>query len=1085
MDTESMDVDGPDQELAGASGGDLFYRVARDLAQTSAWQRDLPRHERHVIEAALKSERVWKSLFSSSHEDDGTDSTASKSQPSTNSTKRKRGAAAVTPKKTKLPASKKKSDKKGTSTSEDGEDVETTHLDVLNSRVRCMVFDAVVDELFPPERYTSDPWADAVRLENAPTTIPESLPYWTLEDMTDINGKLDGEDSADEDSIPEITLEGLKSLPSTDGGPPPRKRAKLSPVIVTPLGATRPARVFDKLELVSVHNDFKALLSALDYVVQACREYTPHSDPFLVPVSRLEAPTYYDVIKKPMDFSTLATKLSDLKYFSKLEFATELELIFTNCRLFNDPTSIYVQHADELEKFAIALMNKVPDYDYSHERARVTQELAALDSPSAIEKARAAVLAASTSSLAASEQHKEIKRSQFYKEDPVLAKLRQVRNQVLSQSGENHSDSAVPQVRVEDLPSFLVHPASVWGKLEAPEVGDFSLPTPLRRIVQRNKQFLAKIRNKEPSFAVPAPVDHHSDTSTTSSSAAVTTTSAAATSVKEEPTQSASSSATTPSVPIKTESSSSDAMQVDTPAAPVVEQKPALLGDTATTAPVPSTAAAAAAAVLNDDTELQMDDELANEILRQCVAVQSALHGFDHIQELALDVLTSATEIFTERIGFLIRSFIDVPGSKTDLVEVLQNSFSELLPHGILTLRDYVVQDTYKFNNRLQNLPQSEVDKWLKLSGRSASDSVQVTVGSLHRDYFLQTNPFVKKNPEASKMLQQLPTLGIIHAPAHVSNGSSTSSGPSSSTGGGQQPPNAPNQHVPVPSQSLQQQNSGPNYVGQAPQPPQNQIPVQPPMQQYVSVGQPPRPQPPHHMAPGAPGEMHQMHPDAHAAANAAGRPPKKPVVAPPHTVVPVMQQPTQPAPQPMMPTGVMPPDMNQPRPQQRGPGRPPRNPPAAPVPQPFQGPPQIQQAPMQHQPHAHNPMGGHVGSGPQLVHHGAPLGSHALPAAAPPPHVPPQTIPLRPAPPMMQIQHDDHSGEYHPPRTPQTPQTPGSVGEGESDDGRQRRSRQRQNYGDYLMEDDTLSDDFEETEDGKKKKSRKSAGRGTPARKK
>jgi hypothetical protein len=167
MDLESMDVDGPDQELAGASGGDLFYRVARDLAQTSAWQRDLPRHERHVIEAALKSERVWKSLFSSSHEDDGTDS-ASKSQPSTNSTKRKRGAAAATPKKTKVPASKKKSDKKGTSTSEDGEDTETTHLDVLNSRVRCMVFDAVVDELFPPERYTSDPWADAVRLENGP-----------------------------------------------------------------------------------------------------------------------------------------------------------------------------------------------------------------------------------------------------------------------------------------------------------------------------------------------------------------------------------------------------------------------------------------------------------------------------------------------------------------------------------------------------------------------------------------------------------------------------------------------------------------------------------------------------------------------------------------------------------------------------------------------------------------------------------------------------------------------------------------------------------------------------------------------------
>jgi hypothetical protein len=842
-------------------------------------------------------------------------------------------------------------------------------------------------------------------------------------------------------------LDGLKSLPSADGGPPPRKRAKLSPVIVTPLGATRPARVFDKLELVSVHNDFKALLSALDYVVQACRNYTPHSDPFLNPVSRIEAPTYYDVIKKPMDFSTLAVKLTEVKYFSKLEFATDLELVFTNCRLFNDPTSIYVQHADELEKFSIALMNKVPDYDYSHERSRVTQELASLDSPAAIEKARAAVLAASTSSLAASE-HKEMKRAQFYREDPVLAKLKQVRSQVLSQSAENHSET-IPEVRVEDLPSFLVHPASVWGHLETPEVGDFSLPTPLRRIVQRNKQFLAKIRNKDPVFAVPSAIDHVSDSAFAAPLPAAP--------VKEEPTQSASSSSATSAVPIKTEGNANDAMQVDTPSPAVVEQKPALV-DTVV----------APAASSTDDTELQMDDELANEILRQCVAVQSALHGFDHIQELALDVLTSATEIFTERIGFLIRSFIDVPGTKTDPVEVLQNSFSELLPHGVLTLRDYVVQDTYKFNNRLQNLPQSEVDKWLKLSGRTAADSVQVTVGSLHRDYFLQTNPFVKKNPEASKMLQQLPTLGIIHAPAHVANGSAAT------PTGGQPSAGAPVQHVPATSQPLQQ-TSGPNYVAQAPQPPQNQIPVQPPMQQYVSVGQPARPQPPHHMPQGGHADMHQMHAGA-----------KKPMVPPPHTVVPVMQQPPQPPQQPMMPAGVMPQDMNQPRPQQRGPGRPPRNPPPTQIPQPFQGQPQIQQAPMPpHQPPPHNPMAGHVGSGPQLVHHGAPLASHALPAAAPPPHIPPPTIPLRTNQPMMQIQHDDHSGEYHPPRTPQTPQTPGSVGEGESDDGRQRRSRQRQNYGDYLMEDDTLSDDFEETEDGKKKKSRKSAGRGTPARKK
>lgn len=167
-----MDVDGTDQELGPQSGGDLFFRVARDLSQTSLWQRELPRHERHMIDAALKSERVWRSLFASSHEEETGDTGPSKSAPSTNSTKRKRGAPAATPKKAKATASKKKSDKKGASTSEEGEDTEFNHTDVLNSRVRCMVFDAVVDEMFPPQRYNSDPWANAVRMENgAPLEI--------------------------------------------------------------------------------------------------------------------------------------------------------------------------------------------------------------------------------------------------------------------------------------------------------------------------------------------------------------------------------------------------------------------------------------------------------------------------------------------------------------------------------------------------------------------------------------------------------------------------------------------------------------------------------------------------------------------------------------------------------------------------------------------------------------------------------------------------------------------------------------------------------------------------------------------------
>lgn len=50
-------------------------------------------------------------------------------------------------------------------------------------------------------------------------------------------------------------------------------------------------------------------------------------------------------------------------------------------------------------------------------------------------------------------------------------------------------------------------------------------------------------------------------------------------------------------------------------------------------------------------------------------------------------------------------------------------------------------------------------------------------------------------------------------------------------------------------------------------------------------------------------------------------------------------------------------------------------------------------------------------------------------------------------------------------------------------DGGRSRRRAHRQHFGDYLTEEDDLSGEFDESED--KKKKRKAAGRGTPARKK
>ena len=59
---------------------------------------------------------------------------------------------------------------------------------------------------------------------------------------------------------------------------------------------------------------------------------------------------YYDEIKHPMDFSTISSKLSDGQYSTMEEFAKDVELIFSNCRTFNPPTTYPTQCADIVER---------------------------------------------------------------------------------------------------------------------------------------------------------------------------------------------------------------------------------------------------------------------------------------------------------------------------------------------------------------------------------------------------------------------------------------------------------------------------------------------------------------------------------------------------------------------------------------------------------------------------------------------------------------------------------------------------------------------------------------------------------------
>jgi transcription initiation factor TFIID subunit 2 len=60
--------------------------------------------------------------------------------------------------------------------------------------------------------------------------------------------------------------------------------------------------------------------------------------------------SYFDEIKNPMDFGTMMQNLNSGKYLTMEEVTHDVELVFSNCKLFNPPTTYPVQCAEILER---------------------------------------------------------------------------------------------------------------------------------------------------------------------------------------------------------------------------------------------------------------------------------------------------------------------------------------------------------------------------------------------------------------------------------------------------------------------------------------------------------------------------------------------------------------------------------------------------------------------------------------------------------------------------------------------------------------------------------------------------------------
>lgn len=84
--------------------------------------------------------------------------------------------------------------------------------------------------------------------------------------------------------------------------------------------------------------------------------------PFVHPVNKDEVADYYDVIKNPMDLSTMEEKHEKDLYPTPEDFIKDAKLIFDNCRKYNNETTPYAKSANRLEKFMFQQIKAIPEW---------------------------------------------------------------------------------------------------------------------------------------------------------------------------------------------------------------------------------------------------------------------------------------------------------------------------------------------------------------------------------------------------------------------------------------------------------------------------------------------------------------------------------------------------------------------------------------------------------------------------------------------------------------------------------------------------------------------------------------------------
>ena len=90
--------------------------------------------------------------------------------------------------------------------------------------------------------------------------------------------------------------------------------------------------------------------------------------PFLQPVNKDEVHDYYEVIKEPMDLSTMEEKLEKDMYPQPEDFIRDATLIFNNCRTYNTENTPYAKAANKLQSVMWKKVKETPEWSHLEEK---------------------------------------------------------------------------------------------------------------------------------------------------------------------------------------------------------------------------------------------------------------------------------------------------------------------------------------------------------------------------------------------------------------------------------------------------------------------------------------------------------------------------------------------------------------------------------------------------------------------------------------------------------------------------------------------------------------------------------------------